>query len=50
MLARDSERLEELNPLNMPCVILVLAINIGQRLVLRMEYKRLGLELMIPML
>jgi len=34
----------------MPCIQLVLAINVRQSLVIRIEYKRLGLEVMIPML
>jgi len=50
MLARESQRLEKLDPLSMSCIQLVLALDVGQSLVIQMEYKRLGLEVMIPML
>jgi len=50
MLARKSEGLKEFNPLRMPCIQLVLAINERQSLVIQMEYKRLRLEIMTPTL
>jgi len=33
----------------MPCIKLVLAIDVRQRHVIRMEYKGLGLKIMTPM-
>jgi len=50
MLTRESERLMKFHPFNMPCIQLVLAIDVRQSLVIQMEYKRLGLELKIPIL
>jgi len=50
MLVRESEGLQEFNPLSMPCIQLVLAIDERQSLVILMEYKKLGLEVMILML
>jgi len=50
MVAGESKRLKEFNPLSMPCIELVLTIDERQSLVIRMEYKRLGLKVMIPML
>jgi len=50
MLVRDNEKLKELIPFSMPCIQLVLPISVGQNLVIQMEYKRLGFEVMIPML
>ena len=42
--------MKELDPFSMPCVQLVLAIDVRQSLVILTEYKRLGLEIMILML
>ena len=50
MLARESEKLKEFNPLSMPSIQLMLSIDKRQSLVIQMEYKRLGLEVMIAML
>jgi len=49
MLTRKGERLKELNPLGMSCVKLVLTIDVGQCLVVRIEHKGLRLEVMTPM-
>jgi len=48
MLARQSERLEELYPFSMPYIQIELAIDIGQSPVVRMEYSRLSVKVMIP--
>jgi len=50
MLARESERLKKFKPFNMPCTQLVLTIDVRQSLVIRIDYKRLQLDVMIPML
>jgi len=50
VLARESEKLDELDLLSMPHIQLVLATDAEQSLMIQVEYKRLGLEVMIPML
>ena len=49
MFARESKRLKEVNPFSIPCIQLVF-IDVGQNLVIQMEYKRLRLEVIILML
>jgi len=50
MVGRESERLKEFNPFSIPCIQFALAIYVRQRLVIQMEYKRLGVDVMILML
>ena len=47
MLTREGERLKEHNPLGMLCVQLVLAIDVGQCFVIRIEHKGLELRLKV---
>jgi len=49
MHVREIERLEELDPLTISCIQLVLPIDVGQNLVIQMKYKRVGFEVMISM-
>jgi len=50
MPARESAGLKEFNPLSMPYIQLMLTIDKRQSLVIRMEYKRFGPEVLILML
>ena len=50
MFTREGERLEELNVLDMSCIQLMLAIDVGQDLATQMRNKKFGLEAVIPML
>jgi len=50
MFARESERLKEFNPFSMPCVQLVLAIDVRQSLMIQIKYKGLEFEVVILIL